>query len=110
MRRSRILKSPGRWDGSVGRQDGLVARYDSGSRRMMPTMTSATMRPPTSPRRSPPPRAAASEPVVAFDLRVAVAKGGVGKFDWDEGYARRAIEARVVAHDGRGHRGTDEAW
>ena len=39
---------------------------------------------------------------------MAIAEGGVGKLDWDEGFARRAIKARIIAHDGRRHRGADE--
>ena len=46
--------------GRVGDQAGSRARYDSGSAAMTPCRTSATIRPPTSPSRSPPSRAADS--------------------------------------------------
>src|SRR5216683_3506246 len=53
-------------------------------------------------------RATLSQLIVAFDLRMAVAVGGVGKFNRDEGFAREAVEARTIAQDGCCHRITDE--
>src|SRR5262245_5503244 len=43
-----------------GRQSERAERTESGSRSSIPTSTSATIRPPTGPRRSPPPRTAPS--------------------------------------------------
>ena len=44
---------PGSREGNVGVQEGSTDRNDSGSDSMIPTSTSATIRPPTGPNRSP---------------------------------------------------------
>ena len=42
--------------------------------------------------------------VVALDLGMAVAVGGVGKLDWDEGVAREVIKTKAILEDARRHR------
>src|SRR2546429_178852 len=49
-----------------------------------------------------------SELVVALDLRMAVAIGGVGKLDRDERVAREVIKTKAILEDARRHRAADQ--
>src|SRR6202022_3131714 len=53
-------------------------------------------------------RPAPAHLVVAFDLRMAIAVGGVGKLDRDEWFLRDVIKAEALAQDGGGHRAADQ--